>query len=150
MLTRDGRHVVQVRPEELTFALGVSGAAASGRTPQSGVGHLGINLDEGDGLQRLSLTDTPMNRGAVAIRKQFDSELFHPIMHRLWALGRMTKDGRAQEFVRSAEDDPDMMEIHQAMIDVAASMTLNKDGNFNAQKFFRRVAARAREIAQAE
>jgi hypothetical protein len=142
----DGRTIPAVTSEQLVFALGVADAAATGKTPQSGIGHLGVEGAPADGVARIGLTDIPANRAMIAVRKQFPSEVFQPLMFRMWALATVMKDSRAKAFLRAAEDDPEGQEVHEAVYEVAATMPLNKDALFNAQKFFRRVAARAREI----
>jgi hypothetical protein len=150
-MPRDPRDIPAVSPEEFAFAMAVAGAAAAGKTPQSGVGHLGINYQEEDGsVGRLGLTDIPMNRGMIAVRGQFPREKFHTLMFRIWALGEVMEDSRMAPFRRPAEGEPGVEEVHEAVYAVAAEMPLNKDGHFNRQKFFRRLAARAREMEEAE
>jgi hypothetical protein len=67
-------------------------------------------------------------------------------MMRAWALGELLDDARMADFLRTTPDDPEQEEIHQAALDIAAVMPLNPQGHFNANVFFKRVAARAQEI----
>ena len=76
-------HVETVTVDELLFAYAVGGNAATGAIPQSGVKGMGVNLrmDDGD-VQRIELTDTPLNRAAIAIRDQFPKGKLQPILLR--------------------------------------------------------------------
>lgn len=139
-------YTAPVSTEELTFAMNVGSAAASGKTPLSGVGDKGITIDMGDGEFRdLQFTDNPSNRAMFAIRDQFPDK-FAALMTRAWALGTIMKDDRMAEFTREVEGEPEATEVHQAVWDIAAIMPLNPQLLFNGNIFFKRVAERAREI----
>jgi len=141
--------IAPVEPAELSFALAVGSAAAAKRIPGAGVGGMGIDIQAEDGeIERLELTDVPMNRAAMAIRDQFPREKFMPLMFRGWALGALFDDERMAPYLREDAADPKACEVHEAVMDVAAVMPLNKDGQYNASAFFRRVERRAEEIAQ--
>src|SRR5688572_9644362 len=137
-----------VSAEELTFALAVGSAAAAGKIPQSGVKGMGINIaDDGD-VSRLELTDIPINRAAIAVRGQFPREAFRPIMMRLFALGEAMRDERMTPYVRDADDGSGAIEMHEAVVEIAAVMPLNRKGNFNLATFSKRGAKRAAELDQ--
>ena len=146
------RPICKVTSEELSFALAVGSAAAAGQTPLSGVGGMGINVDLGDGdVRDIRLVDNPHNRAMIAIRDQFPRDKFKSVMFRTWALGSLMKDSRMDSFTRASEDgDPKAIEVHEAVIEIAATMPLNKKGVFNDATFFRRVAARRQELDAAE
>lgn len=127
--------------DQLVFAYGVAGAAATGATPQSGVGGMGINIAEDDGaVSRIELTDIPVNRAAIAVRNQFPDGTFQPIMMRLWALGEIMRWPEAAAYRRPAPDNPNQEEISEALFKVAATMPLNPKGNFNRKTYYKRVA----------
>jgi hypothetical protein len=82
----------------------------------------------------------------IAVRDQFPREKFTSLMMRAWALGSLMDDPRMAPFTRPSEDaDPEAIEVHEAVLDIAAVMPLNKKGLFNAGTFFRRVKARKDE-----
>lgn len=129
-----------VTVEELAFAYAVGGNAASGAIPQSGVKGMGVNLqiDDGD-VHRIELTDTPLNRAAIAIRDQFPKGKLQPIMLRIMALQEMTALPEALAYIREAEGRPGDSEISEAIFRVAAEMPLNHKLSFNKGAFFKRV-----------
>ena len=133
-------HVETVTVDELLFAYAVGGNAATGAIPQSGVKGMGVNLrmDDGD-VQRIELTDTPLNRAAIAIRDQFPKGKLQPILLRIMSLNEMAALDDAQTYIRAAPDNPGESEISGAMFKVAAEMPLNQKLSFNRSAFFKRV-----------
>lgn len=125
-----------VSGEEMAFAMAVGSLAAAGKIPGSGVGGFGTSIETES--QHLALTDIPSNRGMMAIRGQFPSEKFQPIMMRIWALAPLLDDPGMAQFVRPASDG-DGEEMHGAVYEVAGTMPLNAKGEFNRNTFFRRV-----------
>lgn len=135
-----------VTVEELAFAYAVGSNAASGAIPQSGVKGMGVNLEMDDGdIHRIELTDTPLNRAAIAIRDQFPKGKLQPIMLRIMALQEMSALPDALSYIRDAEDKPGESEISEAMFRIAAEMPLNHKLSFNRATFFKRVAKAYKE-----
>lgn len=139
------RSLPQIDPvtfEELVYAYRVGGAAADGKIPQSSVKGIGVNVDleDGQGIERLELTDIPLNRAAIAIRDQFPSGKLMPLMARIMALGEMAKEPDAEQYIRPDPDSPEDKQLSEALFHVAAAMPLNRKLRFNRATFFKHVA----------
>ena len=130
-----------VTPDELQYAISVGSAAAAGKIPKSGVGGMGVDIldDETGETNRYELTDIPANRMAIAVRDQFSREKFPAVMMRSWALGPLLDDERMKPYIRQESDDGSF-EMHEVVLEVAAVMPLNPEGEFNRNTFFKRVA----------
>ena len=134
--------IATVTTEELAFAYAVGCNAALGTIPQSSVRGYGIDIqsEDGSGIERIGLTDIPMNRMAIAIRDQFPSGQLMPLLSRIWAMQAMMKLPEAEAYTRQAPDGSGE-EISDAFFQVAAIMPLNHKMEFNRSTFFKRVAA---------
>lgn len=134
--------VPPVTVSELAFVYAVGGAAAVGEIPQSGVGGMGVNIENADGnITRYELTDIPLNRAAIAIRNQFPSGQMQPILLRILAMNDMLGREEAAKYIRPVDGKPGEEEVSEAVFRVAACMPLNRQLAFNERTFFKRVAA---------
>jgi hypothetical protein len=132
-----------VSSAELAYAYAVWGNAKLGRIPQSAVGGMGFDIDMEDerAVQRIALTDHPMNRAAIAVRDQFPEEKLMPLIARILAMSTMLNMPEAEAHIRLAPDGSGNEEMSEDFIDVAAVMPLNRKMAFNRSTFFKRVAA---------
>jgi len=128
--------------EQLVYAFSVGSLAASGKIPGSGVGGMGVNLENDGVVQRIELTDSPMNRAMIAIRDQFPKGMMQPLMFRIWAMGELMEEPEMAPYIRSDEARPDETEVSDAVFYVAAKMPLNAKMKFAKKQFFQQVAKR--------
>lgn len=135
-------NIAAVTTEELAFAYGVGGAAASGQTPQSGVSGMGLNLVDGDKVHAINFTDTPTNRAIFAIRDQFPKGMLMPLMARVMALVEMLQLPEAERYFRAVPGKPEHQEFSEALFHVAAKMPLNAKLSFARKQFFAQVATK--------
>ena len=133
--------VKPVDPREFTFALQVGSAAFSGRLPMESPIHREFLVEDEEGeLKRIVLEDTRLNRAALAIQEQFapDFEKFQSVMMRYFALLRLTRLEEMAKWQQQAGDDGSVA-VHPAVLVVAATIPLARDGAFDAAEFFSKV-----------
>lgn len=132
--------LLPVSGDELAFAMKVGEAAALGRTPNSSIAT--DDATSGDP----SLADTLTNRAALAIMREFGSEKGTAIILRVWALGALMEDQRLAPLFRELANGD--VEIDGAVYEIAATMALNKDGNFDEDEFCCRALALAPDLRE--
>lgn len=140
------QNIPQVPVDEFIFAYSVGGAAASGKTPQSGVAGMGVNLELEGEARRIELADIPINRAMIAVRNQVPREHFQAIVFRIIALNEVLKLPDATTYIRPAAGSENEYEIAEAVFHVAAVMPINAEGAFNTKAFFRRAALKYKEL----
>jgi hypothetical protein len=103
---------------------------------------MGVAIADEDGSARwVELTDTPINRAAIAIRDQFPKGKLQPLLLRIMAMNEMLQLPEAAPYIRSEPSVAGEAETSEAVFRVAAEMPLNAKLSFNKSTFFKRVAA---------
>ncbi|MBI2821900.1 MAG: hypothetical protein HYX74_06720 [Acidobacteria bacterium] len=134
-------NIKPVDPREFAFALRIGSAAFGYRMPVRLAGRQELLVeDESGSLQEVVLEDTPLNRAALAIWEQFgsDHEKFQCLMMRYFALVRLARHAKMQQWQMSIDDGRNVM-VHPAVLVVAATLPLQSDGGFDEKEFFTRV-----------
>lgn len=133
--------VAPVAVDDLIAAYTLAEAAAEGRDPEASVVGEGFFLAHGDGeAQWHAVSDDPLNRAMLAIRRRFPKGMMHVLMVRLTALGDMTGQRDAERYIAADPDAAGQFAMSRAMFAVAAEMPLTDDLSFDRETFFRRVA----------
>lgn len=127
-----------VEPEELMFALALGDAAATLKAPVENPSLQGINfVDEKTAqVMRLSLTDRPINRAALAVRDHFKGDKFVSIMMRLFALFDVVEHKLVQRWVRKSQDRRGH-EIAESLVHAAAIAPLTTRRKFKVSDLVR-------------
>lgn len=139
-----------VSAQELAYAHGVAGAAAFLKGPTENPQGYGLSIDLGSGdVQHLNFTDIPANRAMFAIKKEFGGGAkFYALASRVYALQAVAQDARFERYSNPAADNPDMIEVDEAIFEVAATTPLPVMGDFDLDAFFaevERIAAEAKK-----
>ena len=137
-----------VDPMQFAFALQLGSAAMTYRMPMKSPATEGVAVVSKDGtVHRYTLVDRPANRLMIAIRDHFapDDKTYMSVMMRYSALQRLWKNERMKKWVRKDEQDPEKMEVHEAVFIAGATLPLNAEGCFEEDAFFNRLE----EIAKA-
>lgn len=94
--------------------------------------------------QALRLADTPMNRVNLTLRECFPDRLeYMCAATRLWALLDLLDDPRLDPWILVKK--PEGCELHDGLIDVAASAPLGAQGEFLVEPFLAALARWAKE-----
>ena len=145
-----------LNPEELPPLNSAEFASIFDRAIEAGAGQikipdpskLSLEVAEEDGsVTRIGLTDSPINRMGVAIRQEYgaDSEMFQNIMFRILALMKALHHPETMEaMVEECEDSEGAM-VHPAVIEAAALLPLNEEGDFEIQELLREAEKIAEE-----
>ena len=136
------RSIPAVTPDGLKFAASVCMAAASQKGPYPNPAGFGINLfnDDNGQVVRLSPTDNPLSRGALAVCRQFGGgEKSAALMMRISGFMRLLEDKRMKPFIRG---DGSPIDIRQEVLEVPAVQKMSAKTGFNAKEFFRKVHAK--------
>lgn len=131
-----------VSPQELAYAHGVAGAAAFLKGPTENPEGYGLTIEFDDGeANHISFTDIPANRAMFAIKKEFGGGAkFYALSSRVYALQAVILDARFQQYCKPAADHADMIEVNDAIFEVAAMIPLPVMGDFDLDAFFAEVA----------
>lgn len=134
-----------VSPQELAYAHGVAGAAAFLDGPTENPEGYGLTIEFDDGeASHVSFTDIPANRAMFAIKKEFGGGAkFYALASRIYALQAVILDDRFQQYSKAAAEHADMIEVDEAIFEVAAAFPLPVMGNFDLDAFFTEVAKAA-------
>ncbi len=139
--------VPPVEPREFAFALQIGSATFSGRMPMANLSQreFFVGNEEGDPT-RVVLDDNRWNRAAVAILDHFvpDIEKFQAVMLRYMALLRLTRGERMQAWQQPAGSE-NKVAVHPAILIVASTLPLLREGAFDEEEFF----AKVKEVAAA-
>ena len=89
-----------VDPERFHFALGVYCTAAALKGPAPNPQEYGVNIVEDDGnVARITFTDSPENRGILAVKKEFpDPAEFQSMGFRLLTVGEIVRDRKLRKW----------------------------------------------------
>ena len=92
----------------------------------------------------IRLEDTPTNRAILTLREDYaDRADYHSAFWRFWALGKVLDDPRLPPWI--LVKGPEHMELHDAVVAVAATAPLNAQGECLIEPF---CAALARWAAE--
>jgi hypothetical protein len=132
---------IPLTPEEFFFAMSLGSAAYSFRMPMQSPASRSLELrDEDDSVTELRFRDIPLNRMGFALAEHFeDRTKFDSFMYRFWALGRLRDDLRMAAYLKE-EPASEQIGIHAAVLEAAAVLPLQADGNFEPDVFFQHVA----------
>jgi hypothetical protein len=122
-------------------------AVRAGESPQEAAegGDLDVERVGNDG-KPVRLADTPYSRAGLAIKRRCgtDEARFLSALFRFRALMDLISGGALGRWVRSSIRREGANRIHPAVLDVASSMRVSKNGKFAVQKFLRAVEQTAR------
>ena len=133
--------VVEIAPEEFAFAMQVGDAAGAYRMPMESPSRLGVSIEMSPGdIQRIQLTDHPMNRFGMAVREHFgdDKRKMASFLMRWFALMKVMALPECQRYIRDEEGTSACL-VHSAVFDAAAQMPLNEEWHFDTPAFFAKV-----------
>lgn len=128
-----------IDPDVFIVAVNFAMNAASGNAITDDPTKAGINLVEENGsVSELRFTDIPMNRAMLALKERFagDSAMFSSAATRMFALGKVLEDPRLSKWIKHGDDSD---EVHEAVIETAATIRLDANGEFPLDKFILQV-----------
>lgn len=128
-----------IDPDEFDTALGWYMNAAAKKAIVENPTNLGLTLiDENGKVSGIRFTDIPLNRGMVALKERYgnDSDKYFSVATRMFALFKILHDPALGEWMRRGEE---ITEVHPAVIDAAATVRINFEGNFTLEEFIVKV-----------
>jgi hypothetical protein len=146
------RPIRVVKPEQsvpfdpLEFRLTLMFAMEAGRKPSPGFRptELKLRLKEEDGTSKtLQFTDIPINRFGVAVLQRYGrrTKKYSSFMFRVFALMDLIRSGvLSPYYYRPAHREGEPSELHDAVLDVAASHPLTAKGGFEREAFLKALA----------
>jgi hypothetical protein len=126
-------------PAEFNTALDWYENAALKKAQVDNPEKFGAIFDFGNGkVEEIRFTDIPMNRGMIALKERYgdDQDKFFSIVLRIQSLFKIYQDGVVEKYIRRKGE---IVEIHPAVVDAAASVKLNDQGWFPVDKFLETV-----------
>lgn len=133
--------VAPVPIDDLITAYALAEAAAESRDSGASVVGEGFFLAVEDGAASWhELSDDPLNRAMLSIRRRFPKGMMHVLMSRLTALGEMTETRDADFYISADPSAAGQFRMSRAMFAVAAEMPLKIGLSFDRKTFFQRVA----------
>jgi hypothetical protein len=133
--------IAPVARDELIAAYALAEAAAEGRDPEASIGGEGYFLTARDGEPTWhGLSDDPLNRAMLAIRRRFPKGMMHTLVLRITALGEMTACREAEGYISTDSHAAGQARMSRAMFAVAADMPLTAELSFDREPFFQHVA----------
>ncbi len=122
-------------------------AVRAGESPQESAesGDLDVELMGDDG-KPVRLAKTPYNRAGLAIKRRYETDeaRFLSALFRFRALMDLISGDALGRWVRSSIRREGASRLHPAVLDVASSMRVSKNGKFAVRKFLRAVEETAR------
>lgn len=128
------------------FAEAFELAVIAGERPQEledASGELEVSGSDGHPIR---LSDTPYNRAGYALKRRYgeDQAGFESALYRFRALMELISKDALGPWARSSIRRQGALRLHPAVLDVASSMRLSKNGSFAVKKFLRQVETTAR------
>ena len=126
-------------PAEFNTALSWYENAALKKAKVDNPQDYGATFDFGNGkIERIAFTDIPLNRGMIALKERYgdDQDKFFSIVLRIQSLFKLYQDKNVEKYLRR---NGEIVEIHPAVIDAAATVKLNDQGWFPVDKFIETV-----------
>ncbi len=138
-----------IDPDEFNTALSWAMNAASKRAQITNPTKLGVNIDLGGNIERISFTDIPLNRALVALKERYgdNTDKFFNISNRIFAFFHIMKDPAMALYIKKGVE---LTEVHPAVTDAAAEVMLDSEGNFPPDIFFSKVKELAATKYKAE
>lgn len=104
--------------------------------------------EESDELTLVQFTDHPINRAMLALKNncEGDSEKFYNLSMRFFAMFPVMRSEEVKKWMTQDKDRPDCILLHPAVVYAGAEVALDKEGEFNIEEFFERVARIATEL----
>lgn len=132
-----------IDPDEFKTALNWAVNAAAKRAKVTNPSKLGVNIELGDSIERISFADSPLNRALVALKERYfdDSDKFINISRRIFALFDILRHPAMAAYTQV---EGEFTEIHPAAADAAAEVMLDSKGNFPPELFL----AKVKELAE--
>lgn len=121
-------------------------AVVAGERPQE-LEDAAVKLEiTGSDGRPIKLSDTPYNRAGFALKRRYgdDQAGFESALYRFRALMELISKGALGPWARSSIRHQGALRLHPAVLDVASSMRLSKNGSFAVTKFLKQVEATAR------
>ncbi len=150
---RWGWRPVKGRPQDslafdsVEFAQLFELAVRAGESPQESAegGDLDVEL-VGDHGEPVRLADSPYNRAGLAIKRRYETDetRFLSALFRFRALMDLISGDALGRWLRSSIRREGANRVHPAVLDVASSMRVSKNGKFAVRKFLRVVEETAR------
>lgn len=153
------RPIRVVKPEQavpfdpIEFKMTLMFAMEAGHEPSPGFDptRLKLKLKDTDGSSKtLQFADIPINRFGIAVLQRYgkDTKKYSSFMFRAFALMDLVRSGElSSHYYRPAPKDDEASEIHDAVLELAASFPLSATGGFERRAF---LEALARASAQDE
>lgn len=132
-------------PKEFAYVFDLAMHASMRKVDVNKPSKQGFSIVEEDGsIHEYRLGDTPMNRAILAVRDHFSGEQkkSYSAMLRIFALTDLMNSNALSQWTRETEEG---REIHNAVLDAAATVNLTKKGKFPRDKFLKEVARIERE-----
>jgi hypothetical protein len=146
---KKGRPIRVVKPEEslpfdpLEFRLTLMFAMEAGKIPSPGFRPTDMKLrlkDKDGSVETLQFTDIPINRFGMAVLRRYgkQTEKASSFMFRFFALNDLIRSGQlSPDYYRPAPKDGEPSEIHDAVLEVAATLPLSPKGAFKPRAFLK-------------
>lgn len=137
-----------VDPDHFGFAIQVASAAHALKMPMKSPATEGGSIRFPDGREiQFNFTDIPANRALMAMRDHFgpDTNSFVAAAMRFFALHRLWPHERMKKWVKPSPEEPDVVLMHDAVFQAAATLPLDDNGEFAEKAFFDRVEELAAE-----
>ena len=117
--------------------------AASGQAHISDPAKLRLKLVEEDGsISQIQFADTYLARITIAMKERYgkvNKKKYYSAAFRIFALMELLKSGKLAAWVRPVPGEANSEEIADSVIEAAAVVRLNKELQFPAREFIRKV-----------
>jgi hypothetical protein len=132
------KSVEPIDPERFQFAFRVCDAAVAMKSPHVDPRQFGIDTGDDDGAaERSSFADEPIDRGMLAVKKEFpDPAEFASMSFRLLTFGEIVSDPELREMGLIREDEFGRTEIHPAVIVALATAPFRNSGKLDKRAYF--------------
>ncbi len=127
-----------IDPDEFDTALNWAMNAASGKAIVTNPSKTRLNIDLGNGkVEQIGFTDIPINRAMMAITERYgNSDKNYFVSMRMFALFHIMHNPAMNKWMKKGEE---MIGLHPAVIEAAATVMLGSDGNFPVNSFLAKV-----------
>ncbi|MFH1865443.1 MAG: hypothetical protein ABIK85_06120 [Candidatus Eisenbacteria bacterium] len=142
-----------IEPDQLLFAAELAGSMHAGRTPSSSPSDYGLTADiPGVVLGGQRFCETVDDHIALALMQHFwpDRQLCKSVILRFRALNHIWGDARFEELIDDPDPQSEQIGVRLEVFDVAASMPLDFEGEFDKDEFFVRVARVLKPVPSGE
>ena len=135
--------MIPLSMEDFEWGWRIAHAAASGAMPMKSPanrGSVSVQNDDTGAVAKVGFQDTVISRMLFAVKDHFGAESpkWKSFMIRYWALQELEDDKRMQRWTRATEKETLFFE---GLMEAAAALPLNDEGNFDSDQFFATVEA---------